>query len=173
MRLAAAACSLLALTLFAVGGSYGEEAGGMKIESRAFMPGGTIPARYTCDGPDVSPPLRITGVPPGAKSLALIVDDPDAPGGTWVHWVVWNIAPDTAAVGEGRAPGGAEQGTNDFGKRGYGGPCPPSGVHRYFFRLYALDARLEPGGKATGADLERAMKGHVLGQAELVGRYGR
>lgn len=166
-------CALSA-TLFAL--SPRTEAAKMdpfRISSPAFPHNGSIPARHTCDGPDLSPPLRIEGVPPGAKSLALIVDDPDAPGGTWVHWIVWNIDPATREIPENRLPGGAVQGRNGFGTEKYGGPCPPSGTHRYFFRLYALDAPLALARGADKARLESAMKGHVLGQAEFVGLYAR
>jgi Raf kinase inhibitor-like YbhB/YbcL family protein len=132
-----------------------------------------IPAKYTCDGADVNPHLAIDNVPTSAKSLVLIVDDPDAPRGAWVHWVVWNISPDTQEIREHSVPAGASEGMNDFRKRNYGGPCPPSGTHRYFFKLYALDTLLTLGPGATKADVERAMKGHVLAQSELVGLYSR
>ena len=145
----------------------------LSISSPAFAPNGPIPSKHTCDGIDVNPPLSIGNVPEAAKSLALIVDDPDAPGGTWVHWVVWNIAPGTKEIPGDSVPQGALQGTNDFRNRNYGGPCPPSGTHRYFFKLYALDAVLPLKAGATKADLEPAMKGHILAQAELIGQYGR
>ena len=145
----------------------------MKITSTSFNNNEMIPAKYTCDGADVNPPLTITGIPENAKSLALIVDDPDAPSGTWVHWVVWNIGPKTREIAEGSLPKGAMLGMNDFRKLNYGGPCPPSGTHRYFFKLYALDALLDPGAQATKTALERSMKGRILDQAELVGRYRR
>lgn len=148
-------------------------AGELRISSPLFADRGAIPPRYTCDGTDDNPPLSIENVPAAAKSLALVVDDPDAPGKTWVHWVVWKIAPNTREIREGTLPKGAVQGTNDFGKRRYGGPCPPSGRHRYFFRLYALDDAVDPGQGATKARLEAAMKGHVVGKAELVGVYRR
>ncbi len=149
------------------------------LTSSAFEPGGMIPKLYTCDGPDVSPPLRWTDPPPGTKSLALICDDPDAPVGTWVHWVLYSLPPEIRELPEGvppqpTLPGGGKQGRNDFRKIGYGGPCPPKGpAHRYFFRLYALDAdpNLEPG--ATKQDLLEAMTNHILAQAELMGRYRR
>lgn len=147
--------------------------GELKITSEAFTDKGTIPAKYTCDGQDVSPPLAFDAVPAGTRSLALIVDDPDAPVGTWVHWVLWNIPPETRAVGENSVPAGALQGKNDWKRNSYGGPCPPSGSHRYFFRLYALDATLELGPSTTKADLERAMAGHILARGELMGSYRR
>jgi Raf kinase inhibitor-like YbhB/YbcL family protein len=144
----------------------------MKITSSAFQEGGNIPSKFTCDGGDTSPPLQIAEVPSGAKSLALVVDDPDAPSGLFTHWIVWNISPQTGAVGEGSAPKGA-QGTNDFGKSGYGGPCPPSGTHRYYFKIFALDRELDlpPGTKRS--QLDAAMKGHVVAQGKLMGRYSR
>ena len=119
----------------------------MELKSSAFEAGGMIPKKYTCDGPDASPPLNWSDVPAKAKSLALIVDDPDAPMGTWVHWVAWNIPPDARSLDEGvpkkdSLPNGMKQGTTDFRSIGYGGPCPPSGTHRYFFKLYALDTAL-------------------------------
>jgi len=149
------------------------------LTSSAFEPGGTIPKLYTCDGPDVSPPLRWTDPPPWTRSLALICDDPDAPVGTWVHWVLYSLPHEIRELPEGvppqpTLPGGGKQGRNDFRKIGYGGPCPPRGpAHRYFFRLYALDADpgLEPG--ATKQELLKAMTNHILAQAELMGRYRR
>jgi Raf kinase inhibitor-like YbhB/YbcL family protein len=145
----------------------------IKISSAVFRHNELIPAKYTCDGSDVNPPLLIENVPPTAKSLALIVDDPDAPAGTWVHWVVWNISPATGAIMENTVPPGAEQGLNDFRKRSYGGPCPPSGTHRYFFKIYALDTTLTLGSNTTKAVLEKTMKGHVVAQGELIGLYKR
>lgn len=145
----------------------------LSITSKAFLPDGMIPSKYTCDGADVNPPLFIGTVPEKTRSLALIVDDPDAPVGIWVHWVVWNIGAGTKEIPENSVPPGALQGTNDFRKQGYGGPCPPSGTHRYFFKLYALDAPLSAPAGATKARIEEAMKGHVLAQAELIGLYKR
>ena len=146
--------------------------GSLKITSTAFKEKGLIPSKYTCDGADKNPPLFFDNVPDNAKSLALIVDDPDAPRGMWVHWLVWNIEPKIKELSEGSGPPkGAVQGMNDFRKLDYGGPCPPSGTHRYFFKLYALDAVLELKQGASKADLERSMKGHVLEQAELIGLY--
>ncbi len=145
----------------------------MKLTSPAFEPNGPIPSQYTCDGQNVSPPLMIADVPPSAKSLALIVDDPDAPAGDWVHWLVWNIDPKTAEIGEGTVPAGAEQGRTDFGNNRWGGPCPPSGVHHYQFKLYALDATLDLPETATKKDMEKAMASHTLEQFTLVGTYQR
>lgn len=145
----------------------------MRLESPAFAHNQPIPTKYTCDGEDVSPPLKIFDVPANAKSLALIMDDPDAPRGTWLHWTVWNIPPDTQEIAENSVPQGAVEGMTDFGRPGYGGPCPPSGTHRYFFKLYALDTMLNlpPGAKLS--ELEAAMSGHILAQAELIGLYSR
>ena len=146
---------------------------GLQLVSPAFKHNELIPKKYTCDGKDINPPLLIENIPSGAKSLALIVDDPDAPVGTWVHWVVWNINPDTREIKEDSVPKGAQQGVNDFRKNDYGGPCPPSGTHRYFFKLYALDTMLNLSSKTKKGDLEGAMKGHILEKAELVGLYRR
>lgn len=142
----------------------------MKLTSSAFEHGGTIPTRFTCDGDDVSPPLQIADVPEGTKTLVLVVDDPDAPAGTWLHWLVYDIAP-LSQIQEADVPG--KQGTNDFGKKEYGGPCPPSGQHRYFFRLHALDSELNLQEEASREDVEKAMAGHVLEKAELMGLYER
>ncbi len=147
--------------------------GQLNVSSPAFEENGNIPRQYTCDGKDVSPPLTIEQVPKQARSLALIVDDPDAPGGTWVHWVVWNIPPEVRDIKENTAPPGGAQGKNDFKKNGYGGPCPPGGTHRYFFKVYALDTTLRIGRDATASDLRKAMKGHVLAEGQLIGRYKR
>ncbi len=147
--------------------------GSFQISSPAFKHNQMIPSKHTCDGADVNPPLLIGNVPPEAKSLALIVDDPDAPAGTWVHWVLWNIDPKTGEIGENSVPVAAHQGTTDFRVRHYGGPCPPSGTHRYFFKLYALDTTLNLGPDTTKAALERAMKGHIVAQGELIGLYKR
>jgi hypothetical protein len=145
----------------------------MTLTSTAFAHQGFIPSQHACDSKDVSPPLNISGVPEAARSLALIVDDPDAPRGDWVHWTIWNIDPRTAAVGEGAALAGAIEGQTDFGRPGYGGPCPPSGTHRYFFKLYALDTTLGLPASSRKAELERAMEGHILEQATLIGLYRR
>ena len=150
----------------------------MELKSSAFEAGGMIPKKYTCDGQDVSPPLSWSDVPAGAKSLALIADDPDAPMGTWVHWMAWNI-PVSARVLEDNVPkrdalpNGMKQGTSDFRRVGYGGPCPPSGTHRYFFKLYALDTTFTLPPSTTKKELEKAMQGHMLKQAELMGKYTR
>jgi hypothetical protein len=151
----------------------------MKITSAAFAENGGIPALHTCEGRDVAPPLQFDGVPAGARSLALIVDDPDAPDPaapkmTWVHWVAYDLPPATAGLAEGGAlPVGARDGLNDWKRIGYGGPCPPVGRHRYFFKLYALDTTLSFAHPPTKQQLEQAMKGHVLAYAELVGTYAR
>jgi Raf kinase inhibitor-like YbhB/YbcL family protein len=143
----------------------------MTVTSPAFSGGGEIPAKFTCNGQGSSPELRISGTPAGAKSLVLIVDDPDAPGGVFTHWLVWNIDPQTTRLGENSVPAGALQGKNDFSKKSYGPPCPPSGTHRYMFKIFALDRPLELKAGAGRADVEGAMRGHVLAQGELIGRY--
>jgi len=158
----------------------------MKLTSSAFANEGKIPVLYTCDGGNIHPPLAIAGVPVGTKSLALIVDDPDAPSGTFTHWVIWNIHPDTAMIADGAVPEKSQEGTNSAGQVGFfppcppelrsgdcGRACPPSGQHRYFFTLYALDATLGLDGKATKTDVEKAIAGHVIAQSLLVGMYGR
>ena len=151
----------------------------LEIRSSAFKDGETIPARYTCKGEDISPPLAFSGIPGGTKSLALISDDPDAPMGTWVHWVIYNMPGDLAGLRENcpkaaKLPNGALQGMTDFKRVGYGGPCPPPGKpHRYYFKLYALDIMLELTQGVTKDELLFAMKGHVLAEAELVGKFGR
>ena len=154
----------------------------LKLSSTAFPHNGEIPKRYTCDGADLSPPLSWSDLPAGTQSLALIVDDPDAPDPaapqmTWVHWVLYNIPPTATGLAEGikskDLPAGTREGMNDWKRTGYGGPCPPKGRHRYFHKLYALDGLLPDLGKATKVKLEEAMKGHILGQAELIGTYQR
>lgn len=151
----------------------------MKIECGDFQADGDIPVKFTCQGEDVSPALSWNGVPPGAASLALLCEDPDAPGGMWVHWVAYDIPASSNGLPEGvpkraEIPSGGHQGKNDFGRVGYGGPCPPFGPHhRYYFRLYALARKLDLGPDATRASLLKAMEGHVVGQAELMGRYQR
>ena len=150
----------------------------MKLESPAFAADEFIPSQYTCDGQELSVPLSWDEPPAATQSLALICDDPDAPGKTWVHWVVYNLPPQTRSLPENIFPGnplpkGGLQGINDFGKVGYGGPCPPGGTHRYVFKLYALDRVLELKAGATKAQVEAALKGHILAQAELIGRYRR
>lgn len=148
----------------------------MTLTSEAFTDGNVIPRRYSCDGEDVSPPLAWTDPPEGTQCFALIMDDPDAPGGLWVHWVLFNVPPQVAAIGEGgsrQVPEGAIHGTNSWGRASYGGPCPPGGTHRYYFKLYALDEALSHGPEVTAPDLERAMSGHVLAEATLMGRFSR
>ncbi len=145
---------------------------GIKTTSSAFAQGGNIPAKFTCDGSNTNPPLQFANIPPEAKTLALIVDDPDAPGGLFTHWLVWNIDPKTTSIPEGAAPKG-RQGTNDFGKTGYGGPCPPSGTHRYVFKIFALDRELDLPAGAKRPRLDAAMRGHILAQGELMGRYAK
>jgi len=144
----------------------------MKITSSAFQQGGNIPSKFTCDESDTSPPLQVTGIPSNAKTLVLIADDPDAPGGLFTHWLVWNIPAQTNSIAEGSAPKGVH-GTNDFGKSGYKGPCPPPGTHRYSFKIFALDRELDLRSGAKRSQLDAAMKGHVIAQGELVGRYAR
>lgn len=152
------------------------------LTSTAFQHRGEIPGRHTCDGEDISPQLVWTGVPVGTQSLVLIVDDPDAPDPaapkmTWVHWILYNLPPDARDLPEGmavsRLPSGTLQGLNDWGRPGYGGPCPPVGTHRYFHKLFALDVRLPDLGLPAKAALEKAMQGHVLAQGELMGLYQR
>lgn len=148
------------------------EGGVMKVTSTAFTEGGNISSKFTCDGSNTSPALKIEGAPAEAKTLLLIVDDPDAPSGLFTHWLVWNLDPKTTLVPEGHPAGGSE-GKNDFGRTGYGGPCPPSGTHRYYFRIYALDQRLNLQGEARRKEVDAARKGHVIAQGELMGRYAR
>lgn len=150
----------------------------LTLNSTAFSNGASIPKQYTCQGNDISPPLSWSGVPAGTKSLILIVDDPDAPDPaapqrTWVHWVLYNLPPNTAGLAEAvkSLPAGTMEGLNDWKRVGYRGPCPPIGRHRYFHKLYALDSVLPNLNRPTKADLEKAMKGHVLEQAELIGTY--
>ena len=170
---------LLGLALAAAAASGGDTMS-MSISSSAFAHDGDIPSRYTCEGNDVSPPLAWSGVPAAAKSLALIVDDPDAPDPaapkrTWVHWVLFNLPADSTGLSEGVAsaslPAGTGEGHNDWQRPGYGGPCPPIGRHRYFFKLYALDAKLPGLSHPTKKDLEAAMKGHVLAETQMIGKY--
>jgi Raf kinase inhibitor-like YbhB/YbcL family protein len=163
---AAALAIALAIVSFASGEAK------MKITSSAFQEGGNIPSKFTCDGGDTSPPLQIAEVPSSAKSLVLVVDDPDAPSGLFTHWMVWNISPQNNTIAEGSASKGVH-GTNDFGKSGYGGPCPPSGTHRYYFKIFALDRELELPAGTKRSQLDAAMKGHVIAQGELMARYSR
>ncbi|MDJ0533272.1 MAG: YbhB/YbcL family Raf kinase inhibitor-like protein [Xenococcaceae cyanobacterium MO_207.B15] len=150
----------------------------MKLTSKAFDTNGIIPPQFTCDGKDISPPLSWSEPPANTKSFALICDDPDAPRKTWVHWVVYNLPPSTRFLPEAVSGGitiaqGGLQGINDFRKLSYGGPCPPGGTHHYFFKLYALDRMLALESGATKAEVEAAMKGHILAEAQLIGRYCR
>lgn len=145
----------------------------MQIRSLVFENNQFIPKKYTCDGENINPPLEFKNVPKEAKSLVLIVDDPDAPFRTFTHWIVWNIDPRTTLIDEGKIPSGAIEGINDFGKNSYGGPCPPSGIHHYYFKLYALDKKLDISEKSKKKDLEDAMKGHIIDYTELIGLYKR
>ena len=163
---ATSAILVAAIASFAAGGAK------MKVTSSAFQQGANIPSKFSCDGPNTSPPLQISDVPTEAKSLVLIVDDPDAPSGLFTHLVVWNISPQATTIAEGSTPKGV-QGTNDFGKSGYGGPCPPSGTHRYYFKVFALDRELDLPVGAKRSQLDSAIKGHVIAQGELMGRYSR
>ncbi|HJV66270.1 MAG TPA: YbhB/YbcL family Raf kinase inhibitor-like protein [Geomonas sp.] len=143
----------------------------MNLTSPDFQNGKPIPVKFSCKGDDVNPPLVIEGVPAEAKSLALIMDDPDAPAGTWVHWVMWNVDPATSQIARASVPAGAQQGTNSWKRNNYGGPCPPSGTHRYFFKLYALKERLNLPHSTTSKELEHAMQGKVLASCELMGTF--
>jgi Raf kinase inhibitor-like YbhB/YbcL family protein len=142
----------------------------IKVFSSAFDSNGTIPRKYTCDGKNINPPLEFEGIPEEAESLALVLDDPDAPMKTFTHWIVWNIEP-VAKIEEDSIPG--VEGMNDFRKIGYGGPCPPSGTHRYFFRVYALDKHLELKEGASRKELESGMIGHIIAEGELMGKYSK
>ncbi len=160
----------LLLALCATCGFAGQSA--LSISSPAFANGGDIPSRFTCKGEDINPPLEIHGTPAAARTLVLILEDPDAPGGLFTHWMVWNINPSTAVIAAKSIPiVAATEGTNDFGKMGYRGPCPPSGTHRYVFRLFALDRKLDLPGGAKRAALKKAMLGHVIASGELTGRF--
>ncbi len=151
----------------------------IQLTSSAFAEGSAIPAKYTCDGEDVSPPLRWSNTPPEARSIALIADDPDAPVGTWVHWVLYNLPSNVTELEAGvpateSLPNGAGQGLNDFKRIGYGGPCPPRGSpHRYFFKIYALNAELRLKSRVTKKDLTQMMEGHILAEGQLMGTYQR
>jgi Raf kinase inhibitor-like YbhB/YbcL family protein len=162
--------SALALALLATASSEGAGAG-FKITSTAFQDGKEIPKRFTCDGENVSPALSWTGAPAGAKAYALIVDDPDAPSGLFTHWIVFNLPASTHSLPEAAKP--ASQGTNGFGKVGYGGPCPPKGRHRYFFHLYALKDELSGLTSPSRKEIDAALKGHVIGEAVLMGTFQR
>jgi len=159
----------LAIAIITIGGN----AMALELSSNAFSGGKGIPSKYTCDGNNISPPLSWSGAPSGTKSFALIADDPDAPAGTWVHWVAWDIPATAMSFPEGGVAPKTVQGMTSFRKTGYGGPCPPSGTHRYFFKLYALDTDLELSPSTDKGGLEKAMKGHILAQAELMGTYAR
>lgn len=148
------------------------------LRSSAFNNEEMIPSQYGCKGDDISPPLKIEDIPDETKSMALIVDDPDAPSGTFTHWVLYNLRPNTTELPEEMPTdetvlSGSRQGMNDFNKFGYGGPCPPGGTHRYFFKLYALDSELDLQGKVTKTDVESAIKDHVLAEAQLMGKYSK
>jgi Raf kinase inhibitor-like YbhB/YbcL family protein len=155
-----------------------QEKPGIKLTSTAFKEGEPIPRQYTCDGVNISPPLEWTGLPKTAKTIAIIADDPDAPSGNWVHWVLYNLPADNIGLVENLPPAenlkaGGFQGKTDFEKIGYGGPCPPAGTHRYFFKIYALDGELPLKAGATKDELLKAMEGHIVGQAQLMGTYRR
>jgi Raf kinase inhibitor-like YbhB/YbcL family protein len=145
----------------------------MKLLSPDFSDGGNIPERFTCEGMDVSPTLTIDGVSKETKSLVLVVDDPDAPGGNFTHWLMWNVAPNLTEIVGNKPPPQAVQGVNDFGKNKYSGPCPPPGIHRYYFKLYALDTTLNLPPKSKRKAVDSAMKGHIIAEATLMGRYAR
>jgi Raf kinase inhibitor-like YbhB/YbcL family protein len=176
-------CATCAALFHPVKAALGRHAKGapmaFQISTNAFSQGESIPKKFTCDGSDVSPQLTWPDPPATAQSFALIMEDSDAPAGTWVHWVVYDLPSDARELAENvpnrqQLPNGARQGRNDFNKTGYGGPCPPPGKpHRYFFKLYALDAKLNLRLGATKTDLERAMQTHIVAQSELMGRYGR
>ena len=145
----------------------------MKIISSTFENNQMIPKKYTCDGENINPPLQIIDIPEGTKSSILIVDDPDAPSGDWVHWLVWNINPETKLIAENESPKGAVQGINDFGRQNYDGPCPPSGIHHYQFKIYALDTILNLPSNSRKKDLEKTIEGHLLDKDVLIGLYQR
>lgn len=177
--------ALFAISLFScrngennMGGTTRSETAQIQVTSSAFAEGGMIPPQYTCDGGNVSPPLSWQSVPEGTKSIALIADDPDAPSRTFVHWVLYDLPADVRELPENvpddrTAPVGIRQGINDFGKSGYGGPCPPSGTHRYYFKVYALDAQMNLPPGSSKAKLLKAMDGHVLAEGQIMGRYRR
>lgn len=155
-----------------------DAAGQLEVTSSAFEEGANIPSDFTCDGEELSPPIQWASAPDGTKGFAVVVSDPDAPSGNWVHWMIYDLSPELDQLPLGISakaviPGGGFQGKNDFGKMGYGGPCPPQGAHRYFFKVYALDTilHLEPG--VSKEQLERAMRGHILAEGSLMGRYER
>lgn len=143
------------------------------VTSSAFSQGQLIPKQYTCDGANINPPLALSGIPTNAKNVVIIMDDPDAPSGTWTHWVTWNISPDTKEIKSGIKPIGSIVGNNDFGESSYEGPCPPSGTHHYFFRIYALDIKVQLTPDFKRKNLEQEMSGHVVASGELMGKYSR
>jgi Raf kinase inhibitor-like YbhB/YbcL family protein len=154
-------------------GQSGIRTEGLKISSPAFENGGEIPKKYTCDGANVNPPLKIDNVPSNAKSLALVFDDIDAPRGTYVHWILWNIGPNVTEIKENSVPEGAVQGMNDFKKQYYGGPCPPRRAHKYVLKIYALDALFNINPNSNKKDLEKAMEAHIISRSQLTGVYKR
>jgi Raf kinase inhibitor-like YbhB/YbcL family protein len=169
---------IAAVCLLTINAMAGGNDMALKITSSAFSEGDMIPRQHTCDGADASPALSWSGVPEGTKSLALICDDPDAPMGTWVHWVLFNIPPGESGLpakvpSNASLSNGAKHGTNDFRRLGYGGPCPPGGTHRYYFKLYALDTVLNLDSGATKSKLEEAMRGRILAEGQLMGKYQR
>ncbi len=145
----------------------------MTISSPAFASGESIPKKYTCDGENINPQLFISDVPDDAVSLALVMNDPDAPNGVFTHWTIWNIDPTTTEIPEGSVPQDATCGKTSFGSVGYGGPCPPSGSHRYFFKLYALDTALDLPEEAEADELEEAIESHIVAETQIMGRFGR
>jgi Raf kinase inhibitor-like YbhB/YbcL family protein len=167
--------AFVVLILFFSTGVAGEaiQTKGFKLSSPAFKNGGQIPKKYGCAGENVNPLLMIENIPPETRSMAVVFDDLDAPGGSYVHWVLWNIDPGTGEIKENSIPGGAVQGMNDFKKQNYGGPCPPTRPHRYVFKVFALDTLLVLNPGSTKPDLEKAMKGHILGQTQLKGTYSK
>jgi hypothetical protein len=178
-RLVTCGLLLTAVHLSAQNARTGAKSMSLRVSTTSFTPGNTIPKKYTCDAQDLSPELSWSGAPASTKAYALIADDPDAPVGTWTHWLLWNIPASVHELQEGvsknaQLPDGSRQGQNDFKKVGYNGPCPPPGKpHRYYFKLYALDSQLEVKPGATRSELETAIKQHTLEQAEVLGRYGR
>jgi Raf kinase inhibitor-like YbhB/YbcL family protein len=170
---------LIAVAAIAAPPPQPQEGSHMNLSSPGFKNGGDIPKKFTCDGADLSPQLSWSDAPAGIKTFALLVDDPDAPVGNWNHWITWNVPAGSKGMPEGlpkepQLPDGSQQGLNDFHKPGYNGPCPPPGKpHRYYFKLFALDTKLDLKPTATKKDLETAMKGHILAQAGWMGRYGR
>jgi Raf kinase inhibitor-like YbhB/YbcL family protein len=179
-RVRCACCAAVLIGLLSANTLAQESRMALQIDSPAFANGADIPRKYTCEGDDIAPALNWRGIPGGTRSLVLIVDDPDAPDPaaprmTWVHWVLYNLPPDSSGLPEGTTskdlPAGSGEGTNDWKRTGYGGPCPPVGRHRYFHKLYALDTVLEGLNNPTKAEVESAMQGHILEQAELLGTY--